>query len=676
MSLQYSNYGIILLLSAIIVLFLGIWRYRKRSSSLDSYFVLLMISVFFWCFGSSMEFFSVDILTKISWIKLSYIGVATAAPLWLLFVLNYCKYNKYLKPTYIGLLLIIPLIVLIMTATNEWHMLLWPSIIPSSNIPGSFLIYEHGPIFWLSIIYSFASILTGIFILIKRYFNSSNAYHRQILILLISGLIPLISSILYTSKILHIPGLDITPFGLTISGILIAVNVFKFNFLDILPIAHEILFKNMANGFLVFDAEDRLIEINEAANIINISQKDIGKKAEVIFSNYKEIKSAYRQCKPESETFIGEPLNKWVQVQITPIYNNEEFQGRLVLLQNITQRKSIENDLINSEERYRVLTELSPDAIVVIIDRKIVFVNNASLKIMGSNKINDIIGKDILSFIHEDFKEISKKRLYEVYIKRRAQEFIEEKIVNLKGEIRDIEVGDVPIIYNNQLAVQLVIRDITERKKLEKELKKSLDEKDLMMKEIHHRVKNNLMIIQSLLQLQSRYIKDTDTLNVFKESQNRAKSMALIHQRLYQSNDLKKIDFGDYARTLSFDIFNSYAADPNQIKLNVEADDAMLDINTAIPLGLILNELVSNSLKHAFSKDSEGKVGVEFHKEKGKYKLTVIDNGKGIPKGFDYENSDSLGLKLVYSLSGQINANLELDTTNGTKFEITFEEEY
>jgi PAS domain S-box-containing protein len=635
-----------------------------------------MLSVFFWCLGSAMEFFSVEIWAKIFWIKISYLGVATAAPLWLIFVLDYCEYKKYLKPVYLGLLFLLPVIVLIMTFTNEWHALLWPSISPASNLQGSFLIYAHGPVFWANILYSFAAILAGIILLIRMYVNSSHTYRLQISILLLSGLVPLIFSLLYLGHIIHIPGLDITPFALTISGLLLAVSIFKFHFLDILPLAHKILFKSMINGLMVFDSEDKLIEVNSAAEMIGISHEDLGKKAEEVLGKFPELKSIYKALQPESEIFLGDPLNRWIHVQITPIYNNNIFHGQVIIIHDINERKKMENELSDSEERYRVLTELSPDAVIVIIERKIVFANKASLKILGAKKIYDIVGMDILSFIHSDFKEISKKRLHEVYIERKPLEFLEEKIVTLKGEIKDIEVGDVPIIYNNRPAVQLVIRDITDRKKLEEELKKSLKEKDFMMKEIHHRVKNNLMIIQSLLQLQSRYIKDKDALNVFRESQNRAKSMALIHQRLYQSNDLKRVDFGDYTRTLSFDLFRSYVVDPEKIKLNINADNAMIDINTAIPLGLILNELVSNSLKHGFPESRKGDLTIEFHCKDHECKLIVNDNGIGIPKGLDYEKTDSLGLKLVYGLSDQIGAKIKLDTLKGTRFEITFEEKY
>lgn len=549
MNFQYSPYGVILMVSAFIILSLGIYSYRKRSSTLHTYFIFFMISIFLWCLGAGMEFFSIAIWAKVFWVKVTYFGVATVAPLWFIFVLNYANYEKYLKPTYIRLLFLIPSIIIIMAFTNEWHGLLWPNIIPTSSQPGAVLIYEHGPVFFINMIYSFSLTIIGLIILIKTLIKSSRKYRQQISILIMVGLIPLIFSSLYAFHVLPIVGLDFSPFALVIAGMLLALSIFRFHFLDILPVAHKILFKNMVNGVLVFDDNEKLMEVNSAASLIGISPEDINRNADEVFGKFEELKSVYMARKSESEVFLGEPLNQWIQAQITPIYDDEDiFQGHL-----------------------------------------------------------------------------------------------------------------------------LIIQDINKRKKLEDELKKSLEEKDLMMKEIHHRVKNNFMIIQSLLQLQSRHINDKDVLEIFKESQNRIKSMVFVHQRLYQHDNLKKINFGDYPETLASDIFKSYVSNPDQITLDIDTEDVTIDIDTAIPLGLILNELISNSLKYAFPKGRNGILTVKSYLKGSKYSLIVSDNGIGFPEDLDYENSDSLGLKLIYSLSDQIGADVKLDTANGTKFEITFE---
>ena len=200
-----------------------------------------------------------------------------------------------------------------------------------------------------------------------------------------------------------------------------------------------------------------------------------------------------------------------------------------------------------------------------------------------------------------------------------------------------------------------------------------MEEKELLLKEIHHRVKNNLNVISSLLNLQSKYIKDKAALEVFKESQRRARSMALIHKMLYQSVDLKCINFGEYIETLTEELFRTYATGDN-IHLKMDVGDILLDTNTAVPLGLIVNELVSNSLKHAFPDNRVGRISVEFNKN-NQYNFSVSDNGVGLPADFDYRKANSLGMRLVNTLVDQIHATMIVHQENGTCFKIKFSEE-
>ncbi|MDO5836257.1 MAG: PAS domain S-box protein [Methanobacterium sp.] len=224
------------------------------------------------------------------------------------------------------------------------------------------------------------------------------------------------------------------------------------------------------------------------------------------------------------------------------------------------------------------------------------------------------------------------------------------------------------------LAVALV--EALYNKKAEEKIEKSLKEKEMLLKEIHHRVKNNLSVISSLLNLQSNYIKDKEDLELFRESQTRAKSMALIHERLYQSQDLKRIDFSDYIKTLASDLFRTYVVDPERINLKMDLDTILLDINTSIPLGLILNELLSNAMKYAFPNDEKGEISIKLRSKDHQYVLIVSDNGVGLPPAIDFDKIDSLGLQLVYSLTNQIDGSLELDREHGTKYTIQFQEKY
>lgn len=214
---------------------------------------------------------------------------------------------------------------------------------------------------------------------------------------------------------------------------------------------------------------------------------------------------------------------------------------------------------------------------------------------------------------------------------------------------------------------------VIERKRAEEQIKASLEEKEVMFREIHHRVKNNMQIISSLLRLQSRQIKDKKILDCFNVSQNRIRSMVLIHESLYQSKDLARINFSDYINRLTIHLFSIYRTGIKSIDLKVEVGDVFLDINRAIPCGLIINELVSNSLKHAFPDGKKGKIAVKMNEDKrGNYTLIVRDTGIGFPEGVDYHKTETLGMQLVTDLVSQLNGNIKLTRLRGTEFRIVF----
>jgi PAS domain S-box-containing protein len=207
----------------------------------------------------------------------------------------------------------------------------------------------------------------------------------------------------------------------------------------------------------------------------------------------------------------------------------------------------------------------------------------------------------------------------------------------------------------------------------EKELQKSLAEKEVLLREIHHRVKNNMQIISSLLNLQIQFEDLDETISVLKESQGRIKSMAIIHEKLYQSSSLTNINFKEYLEKLILDIYYSYGILDGSIESMLEIQDINLNIDTAMPLGLIINELVTNSIKYAFP-ENIGKIIIKLESNHDQLELTIADNGIGMPKELILEDSKTLGLQLVNSLINQLDGRLELDTSHGTKFKIIFKE--
>jgi two-component sensor histidine kinase len=233
--------------------------------------------------------------------------------------------------------------------------------------------------------------------------------------------------------------------------------------------------------------------------------------------------------------------------------------------------------------------------------------------------------------------------------------------------------GNMITLPDCRPGICLVLIDISRHKRSEEQIRASLLEKEVLLKEIHHRVKNNLQVVSSLLYLQSKKIKDKEVENMFVECQNRVKSISLIHEKLYQTNDLTRIDFEKYLRSLVHHLFKSFELKRTNIKLRIKAENVFLTMDTAIPCGLIINELVTNSLKHAFPSSNEGEISIEvtYHAD-NKFTLIVKDNGVGIPKDLNINNTDTLGFLLVQSLARQIEGNLEVVRQNGTEFRITF----
>ncbi|OYE04157.1 hypothetical protein CDG79_14815 [Nostoc sp. 'Peltigera membranacea cyanobiont' 232] len=212
-----------------------------------------------------------------------------------------------------------------------------------------------------------------------------------------------------------------------------------------------------------------------------------------------------------------------------------------------------------------------------------------------------------------------------------------------------------------------------ERKQAEEQIKASLQEKEVLLKEIHHRVKNNLQIISSLLNLQAEYLKDNQALEIFKDSQNRIESMALIHEKLYQSQDLARINFADYIQDLVTNLFYSYNVNSSAITLKMNVEEVFLVIDAAIPCGLMINELISNSLKYAFPQREPGEISIDFCSiEANLFLLTISDNGVGFAHDFDFQATESLGLRLVKGLTHQLQGNIDFINDNGVKYKIIF----
>jgi PAS domain S-box-containing protein len=672
MQIQFTIYSLILIISSIISLFLAWSAWKRRGVSGAIYLSLLFILIAEWSLTNALELASVDVASKLLWSKLSYIGIVTVAPLWFLFALDYTQNQEVIKRPRIIFLFLIPAAIIYLAFTNEFYGLVWPYIISVSTSQGIMLVYGHGPAAITSAIYSYILMLAGLVLVGQNLFRASHIYQRQAMIVFIAALIALLSSSIYAAGLSPFY-FDPTPLVLTVSGILILWSIFGYKLLDVMPPAYRSLFDSMKNGVMVLDPLERIMDFNPSAvELFKLDNSSFGTDAGQKLNMWGEISP-----KGKKEGIINieieDPIKKWVEVQFTPIYQQGLFSGWIYIFEDISNRKHAEELIIKSEKKYRDLADLLPQTVFETdVNADLTFMNRYAFEMFGYSQEDVDNGLNILELIIEEERSLSRNKIKNV----------------LKGQVTGDEYTAqrsdktlFPIIlYSNPIinddiheGFRGIIIDISDLKDAEDRIFASLKEKEVLLQEIHHRVKNNMQIISSLLSLQANHTGSDEASEVLKESRGRVKSMAMIHEKLYHSHNLSRLNIEEYINNLVRDILSSYSSTSSSITSTVDVENIYLNIDTALPMGLIVNELVSNSIKHAFP-DGTGNINVSLVRDKEQYILDISDNGVGLPKDIDPFNSNSLGLKLVNSLSIQLEGDLMVEREGKTSFKLMFSE--
>jgi PAS domain S-box-containing protein len=531
MQIQYTIYSLILIISSLISLFLAWSAWKRRGVSGAIYLSLLFILVAEWSLTNALELASVDVASKILWSKLSYIGIATVAPLWFLFALDYTQNQEVIKRPRVIFLFLIPAAIIYLAFTNELHGLIWPFIVSVNTPAGIMLIFGHGPAAITSAIYSYILMLAGLVLVGQNLFRTSYIYKRQAIIVFIAALIAFLSSSIYSSGLSPFY-FDPTPLVLTISGILILWSIFGYKLLDVMPPAYRSLFDSMKNGVMVLDPLERIMDFNPSAQkLFNLDNTSFGTDAKNKLNMWSEI-SPNGKKEGLINIELDNPIKKWVEVQFTPIYQRGLFTGWIYIFEDISNRKHAEELIIKSEKKYRELADLLPQTVFETdIDAELTFMNVYAFEMFGYSQEDLDNGLNILELIIEEDRPLSRNKIKTV----------------LKGQVsgdeytaqrRDKSLFPI-LLYSNPIinddvheGFRGIIIDISELKNAEDRIFASLKEKEVLLQEIHHRVKNNMQIISSLLSLQANHTGSDEASEILKESRGRVKSLAMIHEKL------------------------------------------------------------------------------------------------------------------------------------------------
>jgi PAS domain S-box-containing protein len=356
-------------------------------------------------------------------------------------------------------------------------------------------------------------------------------------------------------------------------------------------------------------------------------------------------------------------------VVITPLQDNSgTLRGYAKVIRDVSTHRRF-------AERFRLVVESAPNAMVMIDSAgHIEMVNTQAERVFGYSRA-ELLGQPVEILVPARFRNHHAGLRAIFFAAPQSRPMGEGR--DLFGRRKDgsefpIEIGLNPIETEEGAMVLSAIVDISDRKHKEQKIEAALEEKNILLGEIHHRVKNNLQIVHSLLDLQAARIEDPTLLDILKDSQNRIRAMALIHQTLYQSKNFAQIDFSEVLNSLVPTLVESYGVNQNKINYTIDVDTIFLSINAAIPCGLVVNELISNALKHAFPSGSGGTIAIILRQEGDQIFLSISDDGVGIPAHLDLEKTETLGLQLITLLASQLGAELSIQRAAPTRFLLRF----
>ena len=456
------------------------------------------------------------------------------------------------------------------------------------------------------------------------------------------------------------------------------------------------VFEFAATGIALIDKAGRFLQCNPAyCNILGYTEEQLRHSTLASLMHFEasqvgvtavqrmlEKKASHFEMEHRYATKGGKII--WLQEYVSLLRGESgDAESFLALVTDVTERRLSEEALMEasyaalgeSEERFRSAFDNAPIGMSLVgTNGRWLRVNRALCDMLGYSE-SQLLATDFQHITHPEDLDRDLELVRQVLAGDIRSYQMEKRYFHQDGDIVHVllsaslvrDEAGAPSYFISQ------VLNITERKKAERFLKDSLDEKETLLKEVHHRVKNNLQVISSLLQLQSSSLAEPRLLRLFREAQDRVRAMALVHECLYRSGNMAAVNFGDHVKELAGNLLRSYNVGGAPVKLETEADPARLDIDVAVPLSLIVNELVTNALKHAFAEGRGGTLRVRFRAlDNRMLSLSIADDGPGLAEGYDLEKSAAIGLKVVRILVNQIRGRMEAVSSPGATFTITF----
>lgn len=402
----------------------------------------------------------------------------------------------------------------------------------------------------------------------------------------------------------------------------------------------------------------------------NIYKKDIP----IVEGIIKKINNGFDDFESEYRFYTKSGQIIWLLTRTRVIRDNKgNMVNTITASSDISERKKAEIALKESEERYRLLTEAAPVGIMVQTGGKVTYINPFGLSLLEAQNLEDIKGNDVMKYVHPCNYDVTTERLKKLYSKAlNYAEPIEEILITEQNNARDMMVSGISINYNGQTAVCNVFHDISNIKEAQRQLEKALKEKNTLFKELHHRIKNNLQLVSSLLIIKSQSTNNVELKNFINETSARIQTMSGIHDQLLKLEEIDQLNTKEYIEELAGHLLERYSTNPQLYNLNLKVENHKLHIDRILTLGLLINEIVSNAIKYAYHQEQGGEISISLEKNANNFNLLISDFGQGFSSEQLSKENQSLGIRLIELFCLQLKGCLHYNLNHGVEFSVEF----